>query len=695
MTSLHQELIEQIEHLLDTRLDYTLAETQARAMLCEESATLDAEYHVRVLCALSKALRNLGQTQEGLSIAETALELATQEGSQHLRARALACLGAAHQFRSEFDEAIEIYEKAIRLYEDLQDDKECARLLNLIGLAFFSQFKYRTSLEYFESSLHAFEKLDARHSIADVAVNIGNVHTSLSEYVAARSYYERAQALYEELDSNIDLAVVHMSLGSNYWNLSDFAKALEYYARALKAYEEAEQKRGMANVTSNIGVVYWNLQDYNRALAYMGKAVQLYEELDDVSSIAMVSGNMGTVYNTLLDGERALEYTSKALDLHKQLGNKFGIAKDTGNIGVVLLQHSTNYAKALECLRESLQLFEELGDKSGIANATADIGVLYAKENFEGFDPMQAEEYLLRAIAIFREIGAKAQLITSYKTLADVYKRERRWEDFAEFFQKFYETEKEVLNEDAKNKASQLDYERRQREEEMKRMVAKAEADAELRGTQNLLHRVLPQSIAERLLRGERVADYFPQVSILFADIVGFTPIAARMPAKAVLAFLNYVFGEFDRIMKAHGCQKIKTIGDGYMAVCGAPIECPDHAERLSRAALELKSGIELPDDIRKFLPADSVFHLRIGLHTGSAFAGVVGEEGFTYDIYSDAVNLAARMESHGQAGKIHCSTDFAMHLQNRDDSFVLTERGEIEVKGKGTMRTYFLESMS
>ena len=129
------------------------------------------------------------------------------------------------------------------------------------------------------------------------------------------------------------------------------------------------------------------------------------------------------------------------------------------------------------------------------------------------------------------------------------------------------------------------------------------------------------------------------------------------------------------------------------MAVAGAPIACDDHAERLARAAMDLMEDIQLSDDIRKSLPKDSVFHLRIGLHTGSAFAGIIGDKGFVYDVYSDAVNLAARMESSGQAGRIHCSSDFAHHLQNRDESFVFEERDEIEIKGKGKMRTYFLES--
>lgn len=218
--------------------------------------------------------------------------------------------------------------------------------------------------------------------------------------------------------------------------------------------------------------------------------------------------------------------------------------------------------------------------------------------------------------------------------------------------------------------------------------------------TTKILHQVLPPSIADRLIKGEKVADYFSQISILFADIVGFTPIASKMPARKVLAFLNYVFGEFDIIIEKHGCEKIKTIGDGYMAVAGAPIECADHAERIARAAVEMMGDIQLPEDIRASLPKGAKFNIRIGINIGPAFGGIVGENRFVYDIYSDAVNTAARMESHGEPNKIHVSEDFAFHLQNRMDmmnddlgGITFEERDEIEIKGKGKMKTYFLEA--
>ncbi len=240
--------------------------------------------------------------------------------------------------------------------------------------------------------------------------------------------------------------------------------------------------------------------------------------------------------------------------------------------------------------------------------------------------------------------------------------------------------------------------------------VAFAADRARYEATSEILHKVLPASIADRLIAGEKnIADYFENISILFADIAGFTPISAQMTAHSVVALLNYVFGEFDRIMKKHGCEKIKTIGDGYMAVAGAPIRCSDHSQRIATAALEMVATTLLPEEIRKYLPEGTNFGVKIGVHSGAAIAGVFGDERFIYDVYSDAVNTAARMESHGEVGRVHVTEDFvralllAAHLPDLEtglhnvsiplgkETVTAIERGEMEIKGKGKMKTYFL----
>ena len=207
----------------------------------------------------------------------------------------------------------------------------------------------------------------------------------------------------------------------------------------------------------------------------------------------------------------------------------------------------------------------------------------------------------------------------------------------------------------------------------------KAQAEAE-----RLLHNVLPESIADRLRAGEqRIADDHPSVTVLFADVAGFTPLARRAGAQRVVTILDAIFSRFDELAERHGLEKIKTIGDAYMAVAGAPEPLPDHAAHAADMALEmLEACFAVASEVGEPLA------VRIGLHSGQAMAGVIGRQKFAYDLWGDAVNVASRMETHGVAGKIHATEAVEAVLRGR---YLFEERGTIDVKGLGEMRTFFL----
>jgi class 3 adenylate cyclase/ligand-binding sensor domain-containing protein len=199
-----------------------------------------------------------------------------------------------------------------------------------------------------------------------------------------------------------------------------------------------------------------------------------------------------------------------------------------------------------------------------------------------------------------------------------------------------------------------------------------------------LLHNILPRPIAQRLKAGERsIADKFDSVTVLFADIVGFTQIAATRPPAELVQMLNRVFSAFDIFSEQYNLEKIKTIGDAYMIVGGVPEPRADHCEAVAQMALEILSTIEL---LNKTL--DTPLAVRIGMHTGAVVAGVIGQKKFSYDLWGDTVNTASRMESHSEAGRIHVTEEVFNALKGK---CMFEERGEIEVKGKGLMRTWFL----
>ncbi|MCD8486544.1 MAG: DUF3365 domain-containing protein [Desertifilum sp.] len=202
--------------------------------------------------------------------------------------------------------------------------------------------------------------------------------------------------------------------------------------------------------------------------------------------------------------------------------------------------------------------------------------------------------------------------------------------------------------------------------------------------SERLLLNVLPKSIAMQLKEGQQtIADWFAEVTILFADIVGFTELSSQVSAKELVNLLNAIFSAFDRLSDRYQLEKIKTIGDNYMVASGLPMARPDHAEAIAEMALAMQQEI-----LRFNAEHHSQLSIRIGINTGPVVAGVIGTRKFIYDLWGDAVNTASRMESHGVPGMIQASESTYQRLQN---AYVWQARGRIPVKGKGEMNTYFL----
>ncbi len=201
-----------------------------------------------------------------------------------------------------------------------------------------------------------------------------------------------------------------------------------------------------------------------------------------------------------------------------------------------------------------------------------------------------------------------------------------------------------------------------------------------------LLNNVLPTAIAARLKTEQgTIADDFANASILFADLAGFTPFSASLPPSELVNMLDAIFSRFDELVDRYGLEKIKTIGDEYMVAAGIPTPREDHAEALANLALAMRDS--LADFNRHH---NTTLQIRIGLNSGPVIAGVIGKRRFLYDLWGDSVNTASRMESHGVPGKIQVTEATRQLL---DTKFSFSDRGIIEVKGKGPMQTYFLNA--
>jgi adenylate cyclase len=211
------------------------------------------------------------------------------------------------------------------------------------------------------------------------------------------------------------------------------------------------------------------------------------------------------------------------------------------------------------------------------------------------------------------------------------------------------------------------------------RNAALAALRVEQQRSESLLVSILPRSIAERLKASQAIADHFAAASIVFADVVGFTPLSERLPADEVVGILDALFSRFDGLVERHGLEKIKTSGDAYMAAAGVPDPRPDHARAAALLALDMRDATSAGND---------GLQLRIGMNSGPVVGGIIGTKRFLYDLWGDAVNTASRMESHGTPGRIQITRATFELLK---DEFECEPRGTIAVKGKGPMETWYL----
>jgi len=379
---------------------------------------------------------------------------------------------------------------------------------------------------------------------------------------------------------------------------------------------------------------------------------------------------------------------------------EFGIgpfAHSIENINPVFDQHGLGYAyyykgealstlgryeESYQAFLQSLECRKQTKTKHEIADSQCEIAKLLLRFG----KGEEATAMLHESLSLVESMDSKNVISSIHKVLSEAYFQAGKYAQAYEYLQKHVVVRDEIQSQESAKKAASLKYlhERELHQKEQKTVL-------------EILHKTLPHTIADRMIAGETIiADHYESVSVLFADVVGFTPMTSVMPPNIILRFMNFLFGEFDTIASKYGCERIKTIGDGYMAVCGAPVKYDNHTERLALMAVEMMKDISLPDDIRAYLPSGKKFTLRIGLHTGEITAGLIGTGKLAYDIYGDAVNTASRMESHGEAGKIHCTEEFVRALSLSSfpsfQSFKFIERGEMDIKGKGLMKTYYLQ---
>ena len=524
------------------------------------------------------------------------------------------------------------------------------------------------------------------------------------------------------------LGWISSTLGHVYWASGLYDQAQMTIGTSIKHFESVSYKPGLANSYANASAVYAALGLFENSIVETKRAIALYEEIGESVGLAGMLINLAGVYVEIDDKVQALELLERSYDLFLEIGSVRGTTNVKGNIGNVYMEMG-EFESALPYLEESVDLALEHGLSRESGFFLTSLALIYFRlgrlEDAEGLLDRHEAVIAQNPIPVTAALAVRGLIVSSrgdhasgVAIIQEAIRRSEETNDRQDLlalknnlreiaknggdFELYVKTNEEfiVLEQELKGAAASRRISAREREDAV--AVERRAREKE----RTILYSTLPRHVADRLVKGEEVTDHFDMASVLFVDIVGFTKLSDSIPAGHVVHLLKAIFKVCDDACSASGVTKIKTIGDSYLAVAGIPEPLSNHAHRAALAALQLIKGLdelELTMDPKLgdtgWTKDIGDIQVRIGIHCGPLVAGIVGDERLQYDVWGDTVNVASRMESSGEAGKVHVSEAFAVSLASADNVAgenilpgKMVKRGEIEIKGKGPMTTYWLE---
>ncbi len=592
---------------------------------------------------------------------------------------------------SQPDSALYYADIQHNLAKKLGHKKYIAFALGTKGTALWVKGDYSKSLSYFQENLEVSKIVGKKSVIAGVYNKLGIVYGSLGDNIKKIEYYQKSLKIREELGNQHDIAIVLSNIGVLYQNLDNTAKALEYHQRALKIWEKLSDQVWIAVSLAHIGEVYEDEGNYDTAFKYYKKSLKLGEEFGDKNDVAVYLKNIGGFFKIKKNYTKALDYYQRSMLLTKDIGAKPGVSQLLISIGEVHL-FQKKYSKSIEKCKEAYQIALSIGNVFIQKEACECLykGYKGLKNNNQALNYFEKVSTLNDSLKS-EEASKKLQQMEFAKIiLKDSITKAKKARLIEVTHQKEIQKKNKIRNISIAIGTfilllsillySRLKYVRK----------SKATLQVEKNRSENLLLNILPEEIAQELKdKGKAEARDFDNVSILFTDFKSFTQTSSKLGAKELVAEINTCFEAFDSIIEKYGVEKIKTIGDAYMAVGGLPVYSKDSVKNTILAALDMQKFI-IDRALEKKAEDQIHFEMRLGIHTGAVVAGIVGVKKFQYDIWGDTVNIASRMESNSEVGKVNIS-QYTYNLIKNDPEFNFESRGKIAVKGKGDMEMYFI----
>jgi len=584
-----------------------------------------------------------------------------------------------------------------------------------------------TALIFANKASELSEKINYRKGKALALKYIGSVYYFQTNYVEALNFLNQSLEKYKEIKDYSGVANLYSNIGVIYYDQGDDVLALENYIQSLKYAEQAEDKYRSFIALNNIGGIYYLTPvTYDKALDYYSRAIKLCEELGKKEELGAISVNIGSIYLQRNEPSKALSYFEKALKAYGDSEGSLNVYNAMGK----LFKEERKLDSALDYHNKALAIAEKFDSKLPIIQTLMGLGDVYVEKS----DYRTALQNYTTAEKIALEIQANHELSDLYDKMAKTYAKN---DDYSKAFKyhTLYSNIKDTLYNVATNKKLgqiQFEYGLEKKQSEVNLLTKDNDLQAAkikrqqlaknafmiglvlafiialliYRGYRNkvkthkildkqkneiegLLLNILPKEVAGELQRtGHATPKHYDTASVMFTDFKSFTVIADNMSPKELVEELDACFIAFDGIIEKYKLEKIKTIGDSYMCAGGIPMPDATHVLKIVKAGLEIQQYVSEYNQ-RRALKGLEPWNIRIGIHVGPIIAGVVGKKKYAYDIWGSTVNIASRMESNGEPGKVNISSATYELIK---DYYECSYRGKISAKNIGEIDMYFIE---
>lgn len=588
--------------------------------------------------------------------------------------------------------------------------------MKLLGYDFYSRENYDSAEKYEREALSLCDFLRFRRGMTGAYEVMGLIALDKGEYSLALQSILKSYGIAKEFNYQKGISHSTNDLGLVYYSIGDYATALNYFFISLKIKEINHDSLAIEAAYNNIVDVYKEEKNIDEAKTYLFKELAVSTNIKDSLYMGYAYVSFGELYLRLNKLDSALYCANKAKKISKGTKNEITLATSISYLGSILFRQG-KYRDAFLTYKSALKIADSINEKeiiSMICNYLGDVNV-----KLDMFP--EAKRYYDTALSIALKINDKKKIMQCYLALTSYDSASGNHDSVLGHYKLYVAYRDSMFN---INNARKIENEKISYEFAQQSAIAKEESERKIqrqrmlrnvfiggfglallfslvfffqrvkigkekKRSDDLLLNILPAETAEELKSsGSTRARNYDMVTVLFTDFKNFTKASENLTAQELVNEINYCYSEFDRIVTYFGIEKIKTIGDGYMAAGGLPVENKTNAVDTVKAALAIRNFIE-EEKIKRQAAGKSFFEIRIGVHTGPVVAGVVGIKKFAYDIWGDTVNIASRMESSAEPGKVNIS---GATYELVKDQFKCTYRGKIQAKNKGEIDMYFIE---